>query len=231
MGRVFRLQTTAISFAGCFFGLQTAATGDDITARIPKISKLLPVVRPAQSDVDIIQMVATLGASETISLPEGTNLLNFISGKCGRPSDIVPVHPTYLNLLLSRNKELANENLTSLNHAATISLPACARFGRHAKPLLAQAGVYSLVASLSLPFDTTVFQTIAKNKSLREEVRKLGKDVVASKFSQQQTIDNSSMSIVDPIISSRRVRSVGFSRRPLASSPSRARHARAAPGT
>jgi hypothetical protein len=175
------------------------AVRDELSAVLPVVSALIPVVRPTQTDVNIIQMVATLGASETVDFPAGSDILQFIGQKCGRPSRIVAIHPTYLNILLAQNEVLKNVNLTSLENRTSVSLPACARFGNHVKPVLAGSGVYSLVASLSIPFDTEIFQTITKNKTNRTDLQKLGVDSIASRFLPKGNINEKTSAEINGI--------------------------------
>lgn len=140
---------------------------------LPKISKFIKVDKIVQTDVELIQMMATIGAQEKVKFNAGADVLAFISAKCGAPSAILPVHPTYLRLFLDLNGSAKGLNLSSLPAPLEETFPGCIPFARLAPPSPALDAAQFFKA-LGAPFDAETFDGIKNDAGKAAALRSLG---------------------------------------------------------
>lgn len=151
--------------------------------------------RPTQADVDLIRSIAAQGAPQQVSFPEKANVVDFVAQNCGQPSSTVRIHPVYEEILLSRNPPLNRTDLQSLPTARSLEIPACGVFAE-TTALPAPYGVEALTTSLSVPFNTVIFQKVVGDSQLRTKVQQ---EFTKTSASDSGSDANSFQSLVERI--------------------------------
>jgi hypothetical protein len=151
-----------------------------VSATLDAVGAVIAVKRPTQVDVNAIAEIAKLGASERVTFHKGSDVAAFIADKCGRPSDLISVHPTYLKSFLDANSGVNTTDLASLPSDMTLTIPACARFADPPGDVPSGKGLGVLAKDLSIPFNSDLFEAIANNAVKRKRAQDEGVEIVNS---------------------------------------------------